>query len=40
MTKVVAIMSMSLDGTSPTSANVVAEVFDWYVKSISEGRTP
>ena len=33
MTKVVAIMSMSLDGYVADVDDVVAEVFDWYVTS-------
>jgi hypothetical protein len=45
MSKVVAIMSMSLDGYIADLNDGVAEVFDWYVtsgtsKSTPEGRTP
>ena len=45
MSKVVAIMSMSLDGYVADRNDGVAEVFDWYVtsgrsNSTPEGRTP
>jgi len=45
MSKVVAIMSMSLDGFVADLNDGVAEVFDWHVnwgtsKSTPEGRTP
>ena len=45
MSKVVAIMSMSLDGYVADLNDGVAEVFDWYFtsgasKSTPEGRTP
>lgn len=45
MSKVVAIMSMSLDGYVADLNDGVAEVFDWYFtsgtsNSTPEGRTP
>ena len=45
MSKVVAIMSMSLDGYVADLNDGVAEVFDWYPpratsSSTPEGRTP
>ena len=45
MSKVVAIMSMSLDGYVADLNDGVAEVFDWYSprgtsNSTPEGRTP
>ena len=45
MSKVVAIMPMSLDGYVADSNDGVAEVFDWYglresSSSTPEGRTP
>jgi alpha-galactosidase len=45
MSKVVAIMSVSLDGYVADRNDGVAEVFDWYVSSgdvetTPEGRTP
>jgi len=45
MSKVVAIMSMSLDGYVADLNDGVGEVFDWYFtsetsRSIPEGRTP
>ena len=45
MSKVVAIMSMSLDGYVADRNDGVAEVFDWYftsgeVEFHTEGRTP
>jgi hypothetical protein len=45
MSKVVAIMSMSLDGYIADLNDGVAEVFDWYftsgdVEIHTEGRTP
>jgi hypothetical protein len=45
MSKVVTIMSMSLDGYVADHNDGVAEVFDWYINSgdvefHTEGRTP